>query len=341
LDFWSKVTRDAAAYRGLFYPFQGAIKRYSGLDYKTFRKDAFDYYEKSSGVDMSSGKAGIAPKGQEIHQGTAAGIQNITPINTKYVTNYVFPYQLGGDSILYLKTSYRHRAAFYIKDDAGEHRLRTKDISIDDQYSYRNGKIVYSAFEPDPRWAWKDFSVIKVLDVYTHQERTLSRRTKYFTPDISPDGTKIAAVEVLPGGKNQLLILDANSGKIVQQFHSIEIGLFTDPKFIDDTSLVTAVRLADGKMALAFGDISVGSLERLTTPTFGVLGYPNVKGGMVYFTASFSGNDELYALRLNDKKVFRITQTRLGNYFVNASGEKLVWSGFTAEGYQLQGTNLD
>jgi hypothetical protein len=44
--------------------------------------------------------------------------------------------------------------------------------------------------------------------------------------------------------------LDANSGKIIQQFHSIEIGLFTDPKFVNDTSLVPPLRLADGKMAL-------------------------------------------------------------------------------------------
>jgi len=337
LGFWTKVTRDAAAYRGLFYPFQGAIKRYSGLDYKTFRKNALDYYKKLSGV---AGDKGIATQPQ-ISQGTDAGIQNITSVNTKYVTNYLFPYQLSGDSILFLKTSYRHRPAFYIKDDVGEHRLRTKDISIDDQYSYRNGKIVYSAFEPDARWGWKDFGVIKIYDVYTHQQRTLSHRTKYFTPDISPDGNKIAVVKVFPGGKGQLLILDANSGKIVQQFHSVEIGLFTDPKFIDDTSLVTAVRLADGKMALAIADIAAGSLERLTTPSYGVLGYPNVRNGIVYFTASFSGNDELYALRLNDKKVFRITQTSLGNYFVNASDQKLIWSRFTADGYQVQGMSSD
>ena len=46
LDFWSKVTHDASAFKGLFYPFQRAIKKYSGVDYKTFCADAFDYYKK-------------------------------------------------------------------------------------------------------------------------------------------------------------------------------------------------------------------------------------------------------------------------------------------------------
>jgi hypothetical protein len=41
-DFWGKVTRDAASFKGLFYPFQNAIKKHTGLDYKTFRKQAFD-----------------------------------------------------------------------------------------------------------------------------------------------------------------------------------------------------------------------------------------------------------------------------------------------------------
>jgi dipeptidyl aminopeptidase/acylaminoacyl peptidase len=136
---------------------------------------------------------------QKLNQGGEAGINNITPLNTKYVTNYYFPYQLGGDSLLYLKSSYRKLAAFYVRDINGEHKLRTRDISIDQQFSYRNGKIVYAAYKPDARWGWKNFSVIRILNVNDGRQQTLTSRTKYFTPDISPDGNKIAAVQVRPG----------------------------------------------------------------------------------------------------------------------------------------------
>jgi hypothetical protein len=349
LDFWTKVTKDASAFKGLVYPFQKAVKKYSGVSYKVFREQAFEYYkamtpgarpELQNLNTSASLSAGSASQGT-INRSDEAGIKNITQLNKKFVTNYFFPYQAGSDSLLYLKNSYRHRSAFFIKDVNGEHRLRTRDISIDEQFSYRNGKIVYAAYEPDARWGWKDFSVIKILDVHTGSEQTLAHKTKYFTPDISPDGNKIAAVQVLPGGKSQVQILDANNGKVIQQFHSVEISLFTDPKFIDNNSLVTAVRLNDGQMALAIADIAVGSVERLTIPSYGIIGYPSVNNGIIYFTASFSGNDELYALRLSNKKVFRLTETSLGNYFVNASGGKLVWSGFTAEGYQLKEMDLD
>ncbi|MBD0279006.1 MAG: hypothetical protein ICV81_13760, partial [Flavisolibacter sp.] len=36
--FWQKVTRDASGFRGLVYPFQQAVKRYSGEKYKDFRR---------------------------------------------------------------------------------------------------------------------------------------------------------------------------------------------------------------------------------------------------------------------------------------------------------------
>jgi hypothetical protein len=317
-DFWTKVTHDASAYVGLFYPFQVAVKKYAGVDYKTFREQAFEYYKKNT--------ERVASKRDEF----------VFPVKKSYVTNYYFPYNISSDSLLYLKTSMRQRPAFYIKDASGEHKLRNRDISIDEQFSYRNGKIVYSAYETDPRWGWVDYGVIKILDVHTGQQRRLTEKSKYFTPDISEDGSKVAAVQVASDGKSELHILDAETGQILKSIRSSEISLFTDPKFIDDNSLVTAVRLNDGKMALAIAEISTGNTMRLTTPSYNVVGYPCVNNGMIWFTANYGGNDDVFALRLSDKKIFKISNGPLGNYFVNAANGKITWSSFTAEGYQLK-----
>jgi hypothetical protein len=319
-DFWTKVTGDASAYKGLFYPFQTAIKKYAGVDYKTFRGEAFDSYKKN------------------IARVSSSRDEYVLPVKKNYVTNYYFPYNAGIDSLLYLKISYRHRPAFYLKDATGEHKLRVRDISIDEQFSYRNGKIVYAGYESDPRWAWRDYSVIKILDVLTGQQQTLTNKSKYFTPDISADGLKVAAVQVGSNGKSELHIINASKGEVMQSIHSSEINLFTDPKFIDDNSVVTAVRLNDGKMALAMAEIATGNTTRLTPPSFNVVGYPCVNNGVIYFTASYGGNDDVFALRMNDKKIFKISNGPLGNYFVNAGNGKLTWSAFTAEGYQLKQT---
>jgi hypothetical protein len=190
-DFWRKVTHDASAFKGLFYPFQQAVKMHAGVDYKKFVEEAFEFYKDT--LRQVQGDKNSKAQGDKIF-----------PVNKKYVTNYRFPYRMGEDSFLYLESSYRHLTAFYVKDRSGEHKLRIKDISIDDQFSYRNGKIVYSAYETDPRWGWRDYSVIKLLDLKTNEQRTLTRKSKYFTPDISPDGSKIAAAHIPAKGQHSM-----------------------------------------------------------------------------------------------------------------------------------------
>jgi hypothetical protein len=122
----------------------------------------------------------------------------------------------------------------------------------------------------------------------------------------------------------------------MRRIRSSEIAVFTDPKFIDDNNLVTAVRLRDGKMCLATSEISSGNTIRLTPPSFNVVGYPCASNGVIYFTANYGGNDDVFALRLNDKKIIKISDGPLGNYYVNAGEGKISWSSFTAEGYQLK-----
>ncbi|MBS1920647.1 MAG: hypothetical protein JST17_10380 [Bacteroidetes bacterium] len=341
-DFWTKVTHEASAFKGLFYPFQHAIKKYSGVDYKTFYEQAFHYYQSNSGrsnSDMQLNGARL-PDGQAsqgtINSSTEAGPETIFPVNEKYVTNYYFPYSIGADSLLYLKSDYRHRPAFFIKDKIGVHVLKVKDISTDQQFSYRNGKIVYAAYESDPRWGWRDYGVIKLLDVKSGKQQTITHKTKYFTPDISPDGSGIAAVWSGADGENELHILDAVTGKVLKRIQSSKVSLFTDPKFINENTLVTAARLINGKMSLATVNIQTGRTIRLTPPSYNVLGYPFVQGDTIFFTASYFGNDDLFALRLSDKKIFRISNGPFGNYFVSAGNGKLTWSSFTADGYQLK-----
>ncbi|MEJ0106403.1 MAG: hypothetical protein WDO19_29370 [Bacteroidota bacterium] len=186
----------------------------------------------------------------------------LSKVTRSYVTNYLFPYQLGEDSLLYLKSSYRKIPVFVIKDKNGEHAIRVRDISNDIQFSYRNGKIVYAGYEQDARWAWRDYSVIKIVDIYNGRQKTLTHKSKYFTPDISEDGSKIAAVQNGTDGKSAIHILDAATGKVLKEIKSSEVNVFTDPKFIDNDSLVTVLRLSDGKVALAVVDLNTGSIDK-------------------------------------------------------------------------------
>ncbi|PZR26703.1 MAG: hypothetical protein DI535_13565 [Citrobacter freundii] len=320
LDFWKKVTHDASAFKGLFYPFQKAIEKHAGVSYPTFREAAFEHYKKSLAA-QPAGEAGTAP---------------VLPLNKKVVTDYLYPYVISADSLLYLKKAYNKRPTFFIRDKNGAHYLRVRDISINDQYSYRNGRVAYAAYENDPRWRWRDYSVIKIFNIYTKQQKTITHKTKYFSPDISPDGDRVVAVYAGSDGRSELHILDIETGEKRSSISAADIGLFTDPKFISPDSVISAVRLKDGRMTLAISSISAGSTMRLISPSFNVIGFPWINNGTVYFSASFQGKDNVFCFNLDDRKVYKITNWPLGNYFANAKDGKLAWSSFTAEGLQLQ-----
>jgi len=375
-DFWKKVTQDAAAFKGLFYPFQKAIKKHAGVDYKTFRRDAFAFYKDlhqtspgggglneasliqlsyptnqvkkdTSELQLLNPPSPAEDKAQsrlrkmngasqeKLNQGTEAGEQKITKPTLSHVTNYFFPYRAGDDSMIYLKSSYRRRSAFVVKDYLGEHVLRVKDISPDEQFGYRSGKIVYAAYKPDARWGWRDYSEIKLLDVKSGEQRRVTRRTKYFSPDISPDGKTIAAVHVDASGVSELHFIDAKDGTAFQRVKNADVHLFTNPKFISGHSVITALRLRDGRMALAWVDQATGLLVRLTPPTYRVIGYPFASGDKIYFTAAYGGNDELFLYDIPARKIYRLTEGLTGRYFVSMENDVAVYSVFTAGGYQL------
>ena len=322
-DFWKNVSQHAASWKNLIYPFQSAVKKYAGVEYKTFTQQAFASVQKNT---------------EKLNEEAS---DFLFPVNKKYITNYYFPYSVGNDSLIYLKTSYRQRPAFYVKDKSGEHKIKLRDISIDEQYGYNDGKIVYAAYQKDPRWGWVDYSVIKVLDIRTGEEKQLTHKSKYFSPDITEDGTLIAAVQNEPNGKSEIHILNTANGEVIQKIKSGAIIQFTDPKFADDNNLVSIVKLKNGEMALALAEISTGNTIRLTPPSVMVSGFPFVKDGYVYFTAGYDGDDNIYALRLKDKKIFKLTTGQSGKYFANTGNGNLTWSEFTAEGYQLRQEKLD
>lgn len=316
-EFWKKVTRDASAFRGVFYPFQKAVRRYSGRDFKTFRKEALAYYSRQ-----------VETKGSARHQ-------------TRTVTNYYFPRFIGPDSLLYVRESYRELPAFYLRTGRGEKKIRLRSISSEDWYSYRMGTIAYTAFNVDKRWSLVDYSDIMLLDLAEGKEIQLTKKGRYYTPDLSPDGRTVVAVSMNDSLETELHLLDRRDGSLVKRFRTPDHSYLFHPRFIDSANIIIGERHANGTISWNRFDLVQGRVELLLPPSMAASGYPFVKDSMVYFTASFGGNDEIHALNLNNKMLHRLTDAQTGNYYVSVDNDTLLWSAFTSEGLQLQQKKLD
>lgn len=315
-DFWKNVTHDAAAFKSWIYPFQHAIKRYTGVDYVTFRNNAFDFFKNQFG---------------EVSPSTVKGLRKFK--------NEQFPSFTEDGSLIYLENTTRQIPQFVIQKNNGLKKIRTRDYTLNDYFSYRNGKIVYTSYKPDIRWGYRDYSILQVLDVTTGHEQTLSKKSKYFSPSISEDGQKIVVVNESSTGQNNLRLLNARSGKVITQLPNPGKLFYTYPKFFTDEKIISAVRNSKGEMSIAEINVANNEAKYLLPFTYNVTGFPCIYNDTLYFSYSYKKNDDLFAYTFADQKIWKIevdTSIGIGKYAPFVNNNFIGWTTFTAEGYRIE-----
>ncbi len=315
-DFWKKVTHDAAAYKSLIYPFQHSIKKYAGVDYVTFRNNAFDFFKNQFEESKPS-------------SATSSG---------KF-KNEQFPSFTEDGSVIYIKNTTKEIPKFIIQKGKSEKKIRDEDYTLNDYFSYRNGKIVYTSYQPDSRWGYRDYSNLKMIDVSNGHEQMLSKKSKYFSPDISEDGQTIVVVNEPPTGECNLRLLNATTGKLIKQLPNPGHLFYTYPKFYGNQKIISAVRNSEGKMSLAEINLENNETRYLLPFTYHVAGFPCIFNDTLYFSYAYKKNDDLFAYTFLDQKLWLIEAANpqgIGKYhpFVNAA--YIGWTSFTAEGYRIQ-----
>lgn len=322
--FWRQVTHDAAAFHGLFYPLQGAIRRYAGIPFRQFRDDALHYFRQA--VPPAAGPVAA---------------DSFARTHRHFSADEEFPQFIGRDSLLYMRTSYTRIPAFVTRDlvTGRETRVSNRAISLDNYFSLSAAGVVYAAYETDPRWGWRDYSVLRFVDPHTGGDRRLTSRSRYFSPDLSADGRRIVTVQEAADGSCTLFLLDGRNGSVVKQLPNPDRLFYTYPKFYaDGTQIVTAVRNQQGQMSLALVDAGNGDTHFLLPWSFQTIGFPSVSADTIWFTASRGKEDRVYGTA--GGQLFRVYLPHgdpiTGQYEFHAGADgRYTWNTFTAVGFLL------
>jgi hypothetical protein len=321
--FWKNVTHDAASYNGLFYPFQQAVKKYSGKSYKQFRGDAFNHFKQQFKNDKPD---------------------STFKKNQHFIADQEYPAYVNDSTLIYLKTTYSHIPQFVIKTGSRERAISVQSIATDNYFTYNDSKVVYSAYRPDVRWGYRNYNELVVLDVNTGKERRITRKTKYFSPAFSPDGKTIAAVQVNPSGKSELHLLNAQSGKLISVIPNSDELFYTYPKFYGNSKLVSAVRNSDGKMSLELIDIKTGDTKYLLPFSYEPVGFISVFKDLIFFSKTSGVDDKLFALSVKNGGIVELNSSNselIGAYQPAIYNNKIAWVGLTAFGFKIKEDNLD
>lgn len=253
-------------------------------------------------------------------------------------TSYRFPQYLNDSVIIAEKTSLDKIPRFVALNRDGEETVIHHPGFLDAvRLSVGHNTLLWTEIIPDIRWGNREFSVIKKLDITTGEESLLSPKTRYFAPDLSPDGTRISTIEVTIQNQESLLILDAKNGALLRAIPIPDKVHAMMPTWSKNGECIYLIVLNENGKSIQKIELDTEKWELILDPGFDDILTLAPSQDYLFFHSTYSGIDNIYAVDLATKKVFQVTSSRNGSFDVTVSpdGERIAFSDYSSSGYIL------
>lgn len=332
---WEKVMRDAANYKGIFFPFSRSLKNYTGYNTQQW------YKEVRATMDSTWNRPALSLRSQ----GNNTQLIN-DPEAKKTISNYNHPLYWQG-KIITQRESYKDLVQIVSIDSTGkEQKLTTTGIlqhPLNNTLSASAGHLFWTEPTFDLRWRNRQYSVIKSMDLHTKAKKQLTHRTRYFSPAVNAKTDKLVAVEILENMTHNLVILEASTGKLLQTLANPHHWNWAFPTWTADGQNIVVVAAKQEVNALMLINPADSEQKLLTKPNTVQITHPRCFGNYVYFSATFTGINNIFAVALDAPAIYQVTDVTLGAFQpnVSADGQSLVFSQFSSKGYDIAKTPIE
>ena len=256
--------------------------------------------------------------------------------NSKFYTSYRYPFFVNDSTIIALKTSIDQiQSIVQIDHLKREKRIFTPGLILDESLSVTNGEIIWIESKPDPRWAHKERSLVRIINLEGGGLQEKIYEEKLFAPVISPDGKQIAAVKFDNQNHCSIVLINKNNGQIVRTYKADDQDEFFTPSWSTDQKKIFAIELDSKGKSIIRIDLDNGRVDKLTEPVFGEIKKPFQRANYLYYSSDQAGKNEGYALDLATSQNFRILTAKYGirDLQGNSDGKTLLFSDYTANGF--------
>jgi Tol biopolymer transport system component len=215
-------------------------------------------------------------------------------------------------------------------------------VSTANRTSVVDGKIVWDEYVPDIRWL-RGYSEIMIRDIASGHTRRLTHHTRFMNPVLSPDGKRVAVVEFLPQHRTSLVILDSGSGAELRRLPSPDNDMIFTPAWAEDGSRLAMVTQASNGRALTMVDLPSGQFRDVIPHRDEELANPVFYRGYILYKSSRDGMVNIFAVETATGQCYRVTASRYGADYpsISPDGTKLLYSDYTARGYNVAELPLD
>ena len=267
-------------------------------------------------------------------------VTSITTRTDETYTDYKYPQYLDEKgNLIVLKSGLGTVDQFVMVDAYGEEHpmFVPRSIHYQTSFSVAKGQIVWTESVPHPIRRKHSYGVIQRYDIAQKQLKKLTHRSRYNTAALSPDATKIVAVESDTNYRHRLVILDADDGKVLRRMPNPDNYFYLTPKWLANGRLVVAVKHHQQKATLTLIDTLTGESKDLIPYSEENIGTPVPYGQYIFYNSAYNGIDNIYALNLDTHQRYQVTSRKYGAYnpTISADGRWIVFNDFTKDGMDV------
>ena len=258
------------------------------------------------------------------------------PENKNY-TNYKYPSFVDDSTLFALKTGIDDISRFVLIDLKNEKEKIIHTPGYSNFYSccQSNNKVCWSELRYDVRWLHRRYFVLMMLDLQTGKTKQLTKKSRYFAPELNAEATKVVCVENTKDNRFYINIIDAETGEVLQHFKSDYFPI--TPVFGVDESKVYFVRLHPYLgHSIAVLDVTTGKINDLTEPDY-FTKYSIVSAeDEIFFESEYNGVLNVFSLKLENNQLYQITDAPFSITDLNRDKNgNLYYSYITSKGFKI------
>lgn len=329
-ELWRKAHKRSATIFG-FTPFSRGIKKETGYSkygfYKLALNDLKIYWE------------------NQLKDQKLISYYPLKYPTKKTFTNYKYPCQLNDKTVMALKSGMGDIPTIVSLDGEGNETTIAEVASLTYGNPIQsNGKqIVWVEEFPNIRWTNKSYSDIMLYETTNKKAKRLTHKQHLYAPALSPDGSKLVAVEVTEKGIYRVVILDANTGKVIKRINTHENQYINTPHWANDNKTIACILLSKNGKSLSTLNSETNKFTMYSQPSSVDISEAFLYQKYIVFASEHNSiNNEIYALDTVSKQYYQITNTRFGSQHpsVNSYNE-LLFATYTSNGNVLASIPFD
>jgi len=332
-QFWVDFQNSAARRPFLLDPTLFSMRKYGLRTKNQFYHNALDEYR--------------------LHWSRGDSLRVITPHSSwtrdkegrgkKPYTSYRYPQSIRDSLMLVYKSGIDQIPEFvWLGRDGKEERIFRPGYMSSGRVSASDTHVVWDEFVPDTRWSNRNYSVIRSYEFSTGRVRSLGKKTRYYAPAVSHDGSRVAVIEQSDKQRYALVILGID-GKVLSRHPSPGNEFIQQPAWMDGDTSIVLIRSGHEGKSLVSCQPGSGSWTLLFNADGDDISNPVVAGDRIFFSATYSGIDNIYCFHIPLRECFQVSSSRFGAFQpqVSADEKHLYYSSYTADGYRIMELSME